>query len=251
MKRDNERGMKPGADRSHEPDREPVIRDVQLQEAVMERLVGIACLDALEVQVDVREGVARLLGWVASASQAEVIVRLAKQVPGVTNVRSELRAEARPTHREDAALSKAVMQSIAQDADIDTRRLQVLARQGDILLTGWVGTREQYRNAEGNAWWTAGVLNVINHLQVGSEPAPGDLDLARALLNALIHSPRLDPRGLSLGVEEGVVTLGGWVATTRQRAAALEIVRTRPGVRQVTDHLQVCQAPREADRPGG
>lgn len=247
MERDNERGMERGMERGKE--RDQVIRDVRLQEAVMERLVGVDCLDAREVQVDVREGIARLLGWVESASQAEEIARLAIQVPGVASVRSELRAEPRPRHRADEDLGRAVLHSIAQDADIDTRLLKVRARQGDILITGWVGTREQFRNAEANAWWTAGVLNVINHLQVGSEAPPGDPELARALVNALIHSPRLAPRGLSLRVSQGVATLRGWVATVRQREAALEIVRTRPGIRQVADHLRVCKAPRASGRP--
>lgn len=222
-----------------------IMRDARIRTAVMERLSRMPCLDLRELQVRVRDGRVKLLGWVPSETALTALVREARATSGVREVASELAMAPRSGYRSDEEVAAHVLGGIAQDADIDTERLRVSVVSGDVLLTGWVANREQARNAEANAWWTAGVLNVINHLHVASEPVTseglGDRAIAEALINRLIHSPRVETRQVLLSVDGGVVTVWGTVPSALQRQAVSEIAGSMPGVARVVNRLKSCE----------
>ncbi len=222
------------------------MRDVWVQQRVMERLASQPCLDTRELQVQVKDGKAVLLGWVRSEGEIREAASLAHDVPGVAGVDCALQVAPRPTYRSDEEVAAHVLGQISQDADIDPDRVRVSVVAGDVLLTGWVADAEQYRNAEANAWWTAGVLNVINHLHVGADVDPhaqglGDRAIAETLINQLIHSPRVDTRQVFLSVDRGVVTFWGTVPSAAQRQAIAEIARSMPGVSRVVNRVKSCE----------
>lgn len=219
------------------------LEDLRLQLRVMDRLVREACLDTHDMQIRVSGREACLLGWVRTEGERAKIIGLVRDMPGIAAVVDRLQLAPRPSYQSDAAVAEHVRHGIGQDADIDIRRLRVRVLAGDVLLTGWVADAEQARNAEANAWWTPGVLNVINHLHVGSEAAEGRSDdraIAETLLSRLIHSPRVETRQVGLAVEGGVVTLSGMVPCAAHGQAADEIARTMPGVSRVVNHLEIC-----------
>ena len=225
-----------------------IMRDAAIREAVMGGLARLPCLELHEVQVQVRRGRVTLLGWVSPGDAIPELIREARTTPGVIGVTCELGESPRPSYRSDDEVAAHVLGGIAQDADIDTQRIRVSVEAGDVLLTGWVADREQARNAEANAWWTVGVLNVINHLEVGSEAGtaegPSDRAIAEALLSRLIHSPRLETRHVMIAVDEGVVTVSGSVPDAEQEQAVLEIAESMPGVSRVENRLAPCELPR-------
>ncbi|MNX24174.1 periplasmic protein [compost metagenome] len=226
-----------------------IMRDEGIRHAVMDRLSRLPCLDARELQLRVQAGRVTLLGWAPSEEAIAAIVGATREAPGVSAVVSELQLSPRPSFRSDEEVASHVLGGIGQDADIDTERIRVGVVLGDVLLTGWVANREQARNAEANAWWTVGVLNVINHLHVGSEPVtaqgPDDRAIAEALLNQLIHSPRVSTREVMLSVDRGIVTVWGTVPSGVQRQAVSEIAGSMPGVTQVINRLASCERVRE------
>ena len=222
-----------------------ILRDTAIRDAVMERLALLPCLDLRELQVHVRRGRVTLLGWVSDEALIRELVREAKATPNVSTVACKLGVSPRPSFRSDDEVAAHVLSAISQDADIDTRQIRLSVHSGDVLLTGWVANHEQAKNAEANAWWTAGVLNVINHLQVGSEPVTaeglGDRAIAEALLNRLIHSPRVETRHVRISVDGSVVTVCGTVPSAEQRQAVSEIAGSMPGVPQVVNQLKTCE----------
>jgi len=224
-----------------------LLRDTAIRDAVMERLALLPCLDLRELQVHARRGRVTLIGWVSDEALIPELVREAKATPNVSEVICKLGVSPRPSFRSDEEVAAHVLSGISQDADIDTRQIRLSVHSGDVLLTGWVADREQAKNAEANAWWTAGVLNVINHLQVGSEPVTaeglGDRAIAEALLNRLIHSPRLETRDLAIAVDDGVVTVYGSLPDSEQVQAVLEIAESMPGVSRVENRLALCERP--------
>lgn len=220
------------------------VRDVRVGQRIMQRLASQACLDTRDLQVQVRNGKAILWGWVRSEGEIQVAAAVARSVPGVAGVECALQLAPRPTYCSDEEVAARVLGQISQDADIDADRLSVRVEAGDVLLTGWVADAEQYRNAESNAWWTVGVLNVINHLRVGEGRSEGlgDRAIAETLMSELIHSPRVDTGKVQLSVDGRVVTFWGTVPSAAQRQALAEIARSLPGVSRVVNRVKRCEA---------
>ena len=72
--------------------------------------------------------------------------------------------------------------------------------------------------------------------QRGFEP---DDPLAVAVFNALDSDPKISTQYLSARAKNGVVILAGSVTTAAQKAHAVQIARTVPGVKYIADNLQV------------
>lgn len=70
--------------------------DERLREEVCERLMNDRLLDAREVEVAAADGVVTLTGAVPGASDVRLAEMLAREAPGVTEVRNELRHEPGP-----------------------------------------------------------------------------------------------------------------------------------------------------------
>jgi len=78
--------------------------------------------------------------------------------------------------------------------------------------------------------------------------ARSDGRLRTAVADELSRHPQIDRQAVAVGVDGGVVTLRGTVATTAQKRAAAKAARTDPGVRRVDNGLHVEPLP-AARRP--
>jgi len=79
-------GYDPGDGRSHEQ----FMADARISEAVTSRLVHDAVVDAMDIRVSTFRGVVTLRGTVSGPRIAQRAVNLARGVPGVRRVTSEL-----------------------------------------------------------------------------------------------------------------------------------------------------------------
>lgn len=84
-------------------------------------------------------------------------------------------------------------------------------------------------------------------LSANAEPVPAvvvehDVALLIKVKNALVAEPELRPFGLDVGVQGGVVTLYGEVATREQRDKAEHIARSVRGVALVKSGIAVTQS---------
>jgi osmotically-inducible protein OsmY len=112
---------------------------------------------------------------------------------------------------------------------------------GIVTLAGTVDLYIDKMNAEKKVRKIKTVDGVRNHIQVAGKDVP-DSELQDKLANKL----RYDRVGqgivfnsLTLGVENGVVTVGGNVRDYPDRDSALAIVQTTPGVKDVVDEINV------------
>ena len=132
------------------------------------------------------------------------------------------------------------------DADtlLDSTRVMVSASHGRVTLSGSVPTYEQSLQAGEDAWRVRGVNAVENALLVGpAGEALDDLEIATHAASALDDSHMLAPGEVAVSVVDGHATLVGTVRRHSQRRAAERAVGRVPGVRGITDEIELTVEP--------
>ena len=141
------------------------------------------------------------------------------------------------THAE-TELRDSVMRQLAWDPQVDATMIGVTAQAGVVTLSGYVDTYSARLAAERAARRVYGVKAVANELAVKLAETRIDPDIARDAVQTLAN--RIDaPRGVSVTVRDGHITLGGTVEWMFQRAAAERAVKYLRGVRGVFNNIVV------------
>jgi len=143
--------------------------------------------------------------------------------------------------------------SAAVTARLDKKQFQnvkATVANGVATLTGTVDLYEYKADAEKRAHKTKGISAVRNDIQVAG-PTVSDAELRDKLLEKLQYD-RVGYgntfNAISLDVHDGAVTLGGHARTDVDKDSALALVSTYPGVKDVSDEIQVDPASIMDDR---
>ena len=76
-----------------------------------------------------------------------------------------------------------------------------------------------------------------------SRPAAAiDVSLTCQVIERILDDPRLTGEHITVGVQNRVVTLSGWVTTLYARIAAAELARSTPGVADICNQLSFARA---------
>jgi osmotically-inducible protein OsmY len=114
----------------------------------------------------------------------------------------------------------------------------VSAQDGIVTLSGYVETYAAKLAAERAARKLYGVKAIANEVDVRLAHDRIDPEIARDAVEALKSHVEV-PRGLSVTVREGYITLAGTVEWMFQRAAAERAVKYLRGVRGVVNHIVI------------
>lgn len=141
-------------------------RDIRA--AVCEELRVDPLIDTDDIEVKVFDGDVSLNGTVPSQAQRSEAAAAARRAGGVTTVHNLLDV-ALPSQDwgDDTALAQLVNQALAADAAVP-EGIKAGARDGNVVLTGLVGSSSQRVAAEDAAAGCGGVLSVINKIVVAS-----------------------------------------------------------------------------------
>jgi hyperosmotically inducible protein len=175
----------------------------------------------------------------------------------------------------DSWLTTKIQAQYFADDDIKARHINVSTRDGVVTLTGFVDGPAQRELAVQIARTTDGVRQVNDRLGLaGSEQerravatsgtgpttpdaqteagnranapqpsAPDDALVTARVQSKFFVDDRVKGRRINVESRGGVVTLTGEVADEEERAQALLLARTTPGVTRVEDYLTVAPAP--------
>jgi osmotically-inducible protein OsmY len=141
----------------------------------------------------------------------------------------------------DSEIKRNVEEELQWDPDIDATDLAVSVNSGVVTLTGFVRSYLQKAEAEADAKRVAGVLGVVNDIEVrlpdvDQRPDP---EIAR---DAIAHIKDELPNAwdkIRVVVKDGWVTLEGEVEWNYQRERAEEAVKRVVGVAGVSNSIEV------------
>ena len=207
-------------------------------------------LKPYSIDVDVNgDGVAVLKGEVPREDFKAEAERLAVAVPGVREVRNEIRinsalpppAEGGRTLGEnfdDRALEAKVKLAFSLNKGLDGTHLSARAYRREITLGGSVDTPEQHQLALKLAGETTDVIKVDDEIQLRGSAAAATGDRAAAAKRALAANPSLAPYDIQVREEAGRLVLTGRVKTAAEKDLAGLVARDATGV-QVDNSLEV------------
>jgi len=143
---------------------DPCFGDYELSGTTAEtRKLRSSSRQALRIDFSVSDGVVSLSGRVSSPLHKRLAGVLAWWTPGSRDVRNALNVDAEGDA--DLDLEEAVKTVIARDPLL-ARELEVAVRDCVVYLRGAVSSDEERHAAETDAWYVAGVRDVVNEIAV-------------------------------------------------------------------------------------
>jgi osmotically-inducible protein OsmY len=137
--------------------------------------------------------------------------------------------------KSDAQIQKDVLAELKWDSEIDESKIGVMATNGAVTLAGHVPTYRQKMVAVNATKRVAGVLAVVNDIEVRleSQHRTTDEGLAERIANVLKWNVSIPGKDIKAEVKKGIVTLSGQVDWQHQRANIMGNVEHVTGVTNV------------------
>lgn len=145
---------------------------------------------------------------------------------------------------DDNSISASIKSSLLADPATDGLNIDVEVDHNKVQLNGFVDSQNQVDRAGEIARSASGVASVENNLKVtaGDRQAGEYIDdktLQSRVKTALMADPVVQSLKVDVEVNRGVVSLGGFVDTNEERAAAIAVTQKVDGVVKVIDNLAV------------
>ncbi|MBN2366636.1 MAG: BON domain-containing protein [Calditrichaeota bacterium] len=228
----------------------PLVRsDQEIKYDVEQALLQDAATELYEVDVSVDNKIVRLKGTVQSWQEKQLVGQVAKSVRGVKGIVNEIDIRY-PEKRTDLEIEEEVRKRLASDVWVDELLVDVTVQDGNVFLTGTVGSARERQWAVADAW-VVGVKNVdASGLEVQwwakddmkkdrQFPLLSDQEIENAILDALVYDPRVSAFNVQARVENGVATLYGTVDNIKAKISAAEDASNTRGVIRVKNRIRV------------
>jgi osmotically-inducible protein OsmY len=139
----------------------------------------------------------------------------------------------------DTQLREDVEAELAWEPSVDERQIGVAVKDGIVTISGTVLSYAEKWNAERAVERVVGVRGVVNDLEVHTPGSQTDADIAEAVANGLRWNSLVPSDAITFTLDHGWVTLKGRVSFDYERRAAERAVRYLPGVRGVSNLIEV------------
>ncbi|MHB8345707.1 MAG: BON domain-containing protein [Acidiferrobacterales bacterium] len=117
------------------------------------------------ITLEVREGVVTLSGNVGSLSHRRLAGVLAWWTPGCRDVVNELEVTPLESDHDDEILD-ALRLVLEKDPLVHADQIRADSHDGIVTLHGFLGTAEERKMAELDAWYLLGVQDVVNRIEI-------------------------------------------------------------------------------------
>lgn len=159
------------ADETRENLNDAARSDPAITARVKVALLGDAETESGRIDIQTRDGVVQLSGFVESEEMKQAAERAARDVPGVKEVRNQLVVqEGERTIGEatdDTVIAAKVKSQLARESGLETASdVDVEVSQGIVQLSGFVSSEDEKSEAEHIARGVSGVTEVRNDIQV-------------------------------------------------------------------------------------
>lgn len=212
------------------------IKDKDVEKGIIERFQGSNYMDITTLGCRVSRGIATLLGHVETQSTERLAKRLASQVRGVKEIRSEIQFLEKAV--DDATLVNRVENALVASPWVDAHEIKTEARNGLITLTGLVNTQEVMEWAVETAYQVPGVKAVVSEIFTRHRSQGDDLWLTEQLV-AKLGQHRLNSGQIRAFVQDGIAFLTGEVYSEEHREFAEQMVQYIPEIHGVNNSIKV------------
>ena len=145
---------------------------------------------------------------------------------------------------DDATITTKIEASLLADKVTDGLDIEVEVNRGRVQLTGFADSAEEVERAGEIARNTKGVNSLDNDLRIaeGNRSTGQYIDdkvLVGKVNAALVNEEEVRVLDIQIEVNRGVVVLGGFVGSAKERSAAGSAAEKVPGVKTVENKLKV------------
>jgi osmotically-inducible protein OsmY len=151
--------------------------------------------------------------------------------------------------KSDAQIKADVVAELKWDAEVDETKIGIAVTNGAVTLSGHIPTFRQKMEAASAAKRVAGVLAIVNNIDVmlDREFRTTDEGLAERIANVLKWNVSIPGKEIKASVKNGIVSLTGQVDWQYQRSNILRNIEHVGGVVNVVDHIALKPAASATD----
>lgn len=195
------------------------------------------------IDVRVSDGRVALAGRVRTLLRKWEALETAASVRGVVAIEDGIEVVGQP--RRDAALEDDVRRRFEDIPRLASSGLRVTARDGVVSLTGTVRDARMRFAARDAVAAITGVFGVVDAIESPPAADAAIQDAVQELLGP--RSLRRVPGAIEASVEDGIVTIDGWVRRLIDRIEAEKTVLGINGVKDVVNRLEIRPKPSAED----
>lgn len=212
--------------------------DAILQRNVIDELNWRPSVNSKHIGVVANNGMVTLTGHVENYAQRYEAEDAAKKVYGVLGIANEISVELAGTHkRSDEDIVEAALGALKWNFQVPSEQVKVVVSNGLLTISGTVDWQYQKTAAERCVTDLMGVVAVSNKILL--KPEAKWVDVKSKIEAAFRRSADLQAHQITVGTEDGTVTLTGHVKSWADRDQAAWAAWSAPGVLVVKNNLSV------------
>lgn len=212
------------------------ITDKDIEKGIVERFSKSGYTEITKLGCRVSQGIATLLGTVGMQNTERLAKRIATQVRGVKEVRSEIKFLEKGV--DDATLVNRVENAMVASPWVNAHQIKTTAHNGLITLRGLVDNPEELEWAVDTAYQVPGVKAVVSEILSRHRSQGEDLWLTEQLVSRF-GEHGLNSRQVRAFVQDGIAFLTGEVYSDEDRCRAEELIQGLQGIHRVNNSIQV------------
>lgn len=194
--------------------------DQAIADAIEDAYLVDGAVNVNNIDVSVIEGIAQLNGTVENIMAKERATFIAEKVKGVRAVSNRIDVQlAEP--RSDIETNVAVQQALLEDPATESYEVDVAVENGEVTLSGTVGSFGEKQLATKVAKSVRGVVDVKNNIMIDYDTDRPDAEIKPEIEQRLRWDVLVNDGLVDVAVNDGKVTLTGTVGSAAEKRRAL------------------------------